>query len=101
MADPFSPKSSRIVRALLSEPERVWTIHELANHPDIDVSSGLVSKVRASLCRNAYIDDRTQGTRLRDSEGLLAAWSRTYSGPLARHLYFAPRRTSRDRAAIL
>lgn len=89
VADPFSPKSSRIVRALLSDPGRVWSVQQLADHPDVEVSLGLVSKVRNSLCRNAYIDDSTQGTHVSDAAGLLAAWSRTYSGPMARHMYFA------------
>lgn len=89
VADPFSPKSSRIVRALLTDPERVWSVQQLADHQDVKVSLGLVSKVRKSLCTNAYIADSTQGTHVSDAASLLAAWSRTYSGPLARHMYFA------------
>lgn len=89
LADPFSPKSSRIVRALLSDPGRVWSVQELADHPDVGVSLGLVSKVRQSLARNAYIAASTRGVRVSDPAGLLAAWSRVYSGPVARHLYFA------------
>ena len=41
-ADPFSPKSSRIVRALLGEPVKGWRGRALAEHPDVTVSPGLV-----------------------------------------------------------
>lgn len=89
LADPFSPKSSRIVRALLSDPQRVWTVQELADHPEVSVSLGLASKVRQSLARNAFIAASTRGVHMTDPTGLLAAWSRSYSGPVARHMYFA------------
>ena len=88
-ADPFSVKSSRIVRALLSHPERAWSVQELVDDPDIQVSLGLVSKVRKTLIRDAYIADSNRGTKVRDPAGLLQAWSSAYRGPTARHMYFA------------
>lgn len=89
LADPFSPKSSRIVRALLTYPDQVWSVQQLAEDPDVDVSLGLVSKVRQALCRSAYIANIARGTHVSDAAGLLAAWSRAYSGPVSRHMYFA------------
>jgi len=88
-SDPFSVKSSRIVRALLSDPERDWTVQQLVDHPDVQVSLGLVSKVRKALARDAYIADNNRGTQVRDPAALLKAWSDAYRGPSSRHMYFA------------
>jgi hypothetical protein len=87
--DPFSVKSSRIVRALLSHPERDWSVQELVDHQDVQVSLGLVSKVRKTLAKDAYIGDNVRGTQVRDPAGLLKAWSVAYRGPSSRHMYFA------------
>jgi len=89
LADPFSPKSSRIVRVLLSELNRTWSVHELAEHKDAQVSTGLVSKVRQSLVQDAYISIGIRGTSVRDADGLLKAWGDHYRGPVSRQFYFA------------
>ena len=57
-ADPFSPKSSRIVRAMLSEPAKGWKVRELADHPDVNVSPGLVVKVKRTLVEESYVAER-------------------------------------------
>lgn len=88
-ADPFSVKSSRIVRALLAHPDRVWSVQELVAHPDVQVSLGLVSRVRKTLANDAYIADNVRGTQVRDAASLLRAWSDAYRGPAARSMYFA------------
>ena len=44
-ANPFSTKSTRIVRALLCRPTKGWRVRELADHPEVQVSAGLVVKV--------------------------------------------------------
>ncbi|MBL8813376.1 MAG: hypothetical protein JNM43_24635 [Planctomycetaceae bacterium] len=87
--DPFSVKSSRIVRALLSHPQRVWSVQELVDQPDVQVSLGLVSKVRKTLTRDAYIADSNRGTQVLDPAALLQAWSSAYRGPSSRHQFFA------------
>lgn len=80
-ADPFSPKSSRIVRALLSEPGKGWRGHELAVHPDVTVSPGLVVKVKKTLVEESYALDRKRLLYLRDPVGLLETWAQRYHGP--------------------
>ncbi len=44
----FSAKSSRVVRAMLQEPLREWQLNELAAHPCVRVSPGLMSRIKAS-----------------------------------------------------
>ena len=51
IADVFSPKSSRIIRAMLALPAKGWQVRELAAHPDIQVSVGLAAKVKQTLIR--------------------------------------------------
>ena len=80
-ADPFSTKSSRIVRAMLHEPKRGWQVSELAEHPDVKVSKGLVSKVKQALIRENYVVERDRLLYLKQPLDLLAAWARNYPGP--------------------
>lgn len=81
--DPFAPRASRIVRALLSEPKRSWTTRELAQHAEVGVSVGLVSKVKHALAEQAFIEPRRNGIQLRDPAGLLRAWESEYPQPRA------------------
>ena len=80
-ADPFSPKSSRIVRGMLSEPAKGWKVRELADHPDVKVSPGLVVKVKRTLVEESYAAERDGLLFLRDPVGLLENWARYYPGP--------------------
>lgn len=89
VSDPFSPKSSRIVRALLSDPQRVWSVQELSDQEDVRVSLGLISKVRQSLIQGAFISAGARGTSVRDATALLTAWAGKYQGPLSKRKYFA------------
>ena len=54
--DPFSRKSSRIVRTLLKHPDKGWQVQQLAEQAD--VSLGLVSKVKNALSEEAYLEER-------------------------------------------
>lgn len=49
--DPFSKKSSRVVRTLLTDPGKGWQVQQLAQQAD--VSLGLVSKVKTALLEEA------------------------------------------------
>jgi hypothetical protein len=89
VGDPFSPKSSRIVRAMLSQPKKGWGVRELAEHPDVAVSVGLVAKVKQALIEEAYAIERGRVLNLRDSFGLLENWAQRYPGPAEQvPLYF-------------
>lgn len=80
-ADPFSPKSSRVVRAMLSRPMDGWQVRQLAAHPDVQVAAGLVVKVKRALIEQGYAVERERKLYLRDPIGLLNAWAAKYSGP--------------------
>jgi hypothetical protein len=82
-ADPFSTKSSRIVRALLSQPQKGWRVRELASDSQVLVSAGLVVKLKRALVEEGYAVERDRKLYLRDPVALLQAWTRSYSGPAA------------------
>lgn len=79
--DPFSTKSSRIVRALLSRPLDGWQLRKLADHPEVRVSAGLAVKVKRALVEEGYAVERERLLCLRDPLGLLKAWVPKYPGP--------------------
>lgn len=86
--DPFSPKSSRIVRVMLHEPDRGWQVSELAAHPDVDVSAGLVSKVKQALVRESHAVVRDRLLYLKRPLELLAAWTGEYPGPSSQRQFY-------------
>ena len=75
-ADPFSKKSSRIVRTLLTHPNKGWQVQQLAQQAD--VSLGLVSKVKTTLLEEAYLEERDRLLFVRDAVKLLQGWSEEY-----------------------
>jgi hypothetical protein len=73
----FSPKSSRILRVLFSNPQRrPWGVWELAK--ESNVSIGLVSKVKERLLDLEYISGDKYLTLTRPIE-LLEEWANNYS----------------------
>jgi hypothetical protein len=73
----FSPKSSRILRVMLNNPQRrPWGVWELAR--EADVSIGLVSKIKERLLDLAYINGDKCLTLTRPAE-LLQEWAKNYS----------------------
>jgi hypothetical protein len=72
----FSPKASRVTRAMLSEPAKTWQVQELANAAG--VSLGQASKVKQSLLTEGYAVERDRLLCLRDPRDLLNAWARAY-----------------------
>jgi len=73
----FSPKSSRILRVLLSSPQRrPWGVWELAK--EADVSIGLASRIKERLLDLEYISGDKYLTLTRPIE-LLEEWSKNYS----------------------
>jgi Transcriptional regulator, AbiEi antitoxin, Type IV TA system len=88
--DPFSPKSSRIVRAVLTDPDNGWQVQELAEKADVSI--GLVSKVKKTLLEDAYLEERDRRLYVRDPASLLNEWASRYR-PRVRpvHLFAIPR----------
>jgi hypothetical protein len=76
IADLFSPKSSRIIRAMLAQPVNGWQVRELAAHPDIEVSVGLAAKVKQTLIEESYAIEHDRLLYLRDPVGLLENWAK-------------------------
>jgi hypothetical protein len=81
IADLFAPKSSRIIRAMLAQPVKGWQVRELAVHRDIEVSAGLVAKVKRTLIEESYAIEHERLLYLRDPVGLLENWAKSNSGP--------------------
>lgn len=81
--DPFSRKSSRIVRALLTHPDKAWQVQQLAQ--EARVSLGLASKVKKALLEEAYLEEHVRLLTLRDPLKLLQDWAAQYR-PRVKHL---------------
>lgn len=73
----YSPKASRVVRVLLSNPGSVWKVQDLAT--EAEVSLGLVANVKKSLEDREWIQKTEKGLSLREPEKLLAEWAENYS----------------------
>jgi hypothetical protein len=73
----FSPKSSRIVRAMLSSPRRSWRVQELAR--EAKVSLGLASKLKERLLDLEYASGKENGLILSRPGDLLKQWANNYS----------------------
>lgn len=88
----FSPVSSRVLRALLEEPQRIWKVSELA--AATDVSLGQVSNVTRRLIEEEYLTRVDRHLQLAKPGELLDAWrehdavgQRTRSASPTRYAY--------------
>ena len=72
----FGPVSSRLLRAMLEEPQRAWQVVELA--ATARVSLGLASKVCRRLLDEAYAAKADGRLRLAQPGALLDAWQAAY-----------------------
>jgi hypothetical protein len=70
----FSTKSSRAVRVMLQEPSRGWRLGELAEHSDVRISNGLMSRIKKSLLEDGYALMHEGELRLKSPEALLRDW---------------------------
>jgi hypothetical protein len=85
--DPFARKSSRIVRTLLTQPDKAWQVQQLAK--EAGVSLGLTSKVKNALLEEAYLEERGRLLYLRDPARLLQTWAARYRPYVQRLQLFA------------
>lgn len=83
----FSPKASRVVRTLFTDPARHWRVTELASHAA--VSLGQVSNVRRALLDREWASADPQGLRLVKPGALLDEWRTAYKSAFeqATHYY--------------
>jgi len=73
----FTPKSSRILRVMLSNPRQSWRVQELAK--EANVSLGLVSKVKERLLDLEYIREENKGILINKPDEVLDKWVNDYS----------------------
>ncbi|MBL7130918.1 MAG: hypothetical protein ISS45_05925 [Candidatus Omnitrophica bacterium] len=85
----FSPKATRIIRALLEEPGRLWGISELSQ--TFEVALGYTHEVIARLLEQAYIvRDEKKRIHLSRPTELLNDWARQYRiSPESIHSYYS------------
>ena len=72
VADLFSGGALRIVRWLLIEPERSWTLTDMGSRAGLTI--GFVSRTFKTLARDAYVERGRGSTRLLDRDALLDGW---------------------------
>ncbi len=73
----FSPKSSRILRALLSEPSKRWYVEDLSR--EVGISMGLTSRVKQALLSEEWIKEENKSFCLVKPEEALTRWVNNYS----------------------
>lgn len=92
---PFVGRSEHIVRTLLLNPERCWTMRELAG--EAGVSLGLASMVTSELAELGVVNKGRSGLTLFNGGKLLDAWAEEYDLRRSNYRLFR----SRYRAAYL
>jgi hypothetical protein len=73
VADLFSGAALRIVRRLLIEPDRAWTLADMAAAAGL--TQGFASRTFKTLARDAYLDRARGASRVVDRDALLSAWA--------------------------
>src|SRR5215831_18567522 len=91
----FAPRATRVVRALLIDPQHRWRLEELAK--TADVSLGHAHNVVKRLEQLSWVDrGDQQRIQLMRPGDLLDAWEDSYSYRLNRmETYFSPERVTR------
>lgn len=77
----FKGRSAKVLRVLLSSPDRSWKLTDLAQ--ESCVSIGHVSNVQSSLLDREWAERNDLGLSLTAPRALLDAWSAAYERPLA------------------
>jgi hypothetical protein len=73
----FSPKSSRILRVLLSDPSKRWYVEDLSREARISI--GLTSRVKQALLSEEWIKEENKTFYLVKPEEVLTQWVNNYS----------------------
>ena len=73
----FSPKSSRILRVLLSNPSKKWYVEDMSKEAGISI--GLTSRVKQFLLAEEWIKEEDKQFYLAKSEEVLDQWVNNYS----------------------
>ncbi len=73
----FSPKSSRILKVLLSEPSKKWYVEDLSK--EAGISMGLTSRMKQALLSEEWIKEENKSFYLVKPEEALNQWVNNYS----------------------
>ncbi len=73
----FSPKSSRILRVLLTDPSKKWYVENLSLETGISI--GLTSRVKQALLSEEWIKEENKSFYLIKPEEVLNQWVNNYS----------------------
>jgi hypothetical protein len=82
----FKLKASRILRVLLSNPNRYWKIEQLAK--EAQVSSGHVFNIKEELLNREWAHFDNKGLKLNEPESLLQDWCNKYQTEKKPYLNF-------------
>jgi len=72
----FAPKSSRIIRVLLSDIRKSWQVQELAS--ETGSSLGLVSRIKQYLLDEEFVIEKERRIQVRAPRKLIDAWVENY-----------------------
>jgi hypothetical protein len=73
----YSPKAERVLRVLLADPSKAWTMRPLAAEAGVAVSQA--SRVKKLLDDREWTETARSGFSLADPESMLAEWSENYA----------------------
>jgi hypothetical protein len=86
----FTPKSTRVLRALLRDPYRSWKVQDLADAAGVSI--GQASNVRKALLDKEWAIPDVEGLKIKDPDDLLDGWRAAYRPPPGEtHEYYTPR----------
>jgi hypothetical protein len=88
----FSDKATVIIRAMLSEPKRKWTVRDFEK--EFNVGRSWAAQVLAELRKKGFVGGIDSGrqaySQLTDKEGLINEWLRAYTFDLnENYLYYS------------
>jgi len=73
----FSPKSSRILRILLSDPSKGWFVEDISKEAGISI--GLTSRIKQRLLAEEWIKEENKRFHLVKPDEMFNQWVRNYS----------------------
>ena len=72
----YAPKSSRVLRVLLTFPNKIWKTTELAE--EANISLGMITHIRRRLEEETWIKNHESGFSLSNPGGLMRDWDTHY-----------------------
>lgn len=73
----FAKKTTRAIRIILTNPEKIWTVKDLARESKL--SLGLTSNIKKKLLEFEFIKEKNGKFSISNSESLLNKWAENYN----------------------